>query len=301
MPPEGEGASPKIDVLSFEELARIARIFTAMGVKTVRLTGGEPLVRRGIADLVRMIHDEGIDDIALTTNATALGHLARPLRDAGLTRLNISLDSVNHDTFHRLTRGGDLSRVLAGIDAARDVGLTRIKTNAVVVRGFNDDQLVELVEWAWARDIVPRFIELMPLGAAAELGRDAVVTTAEMRERLRDLIDIDVPASHRVDRGPASYLPARDGSKKTVGFIGAVTENFCERCNRVRVTARGEIRACLASSEGISLRDLMRAGNSDEAIREAVITALYGKLHGHEFYVDGVERHEEVAMSRIGG
>lgn len=301
MPEEGEPASPREEVMTFEELARIVKIFRQMGVETVRLTGGEPLVRKGIAALVRMIGATGIEDIAMTTNASALAPLATALADAGLTRLNVSVDSVDDATFARLTRGGSLERVRAGIAAAQAAGITKIKTNAVVIRGANDHELPDLVRWAWANDLVPRFIELMPLGAAAALGRDAAVPTVEIRDRLADLIDVDADPSYRSDRGPASYLPARDGSGKKVGFIGAVTENFCERCNRVRVTAKGEIRACLASPEGLSLAAHMRAGDSDDTIRDAVIESLFGKGDGHEFYVDGVERHHGVAMSRIGG
>jgi cyclic pyranopterin phosphate synthase len=300
MPEEGEPSSPRDEVLTLEELARVARIFGSMGVRTVRLTGGEPLVRKGIETLVGFIRDAGIADIAMTTNGTALAALAQRLRANGLARLNVSVDSVRADTFRSITRGGELDRVVAGIDAALDAGF-RVKVNAVVVRGVNDDQLSDIVDWAWARGVTPRFIELMPLGAAATLGRDAVVPLAEMRARLADRIAIEDAPEHRADRGPAGYHAARDGSGKEVGFIGAVTENFCERCNRVRVTAKGEVRACLASPEGLTLRDLMRTGLPDEAVKETIETALYGKREGHAFYQPGVTRHHEVAMSRIGG
>ena len=149
MPAEGIPASPREEVLSFEEIARMCRIFKELGVKTVRLTGGEPLVRKDLDDLVRRIKDLGIDDIAMTTNATALRPLAKRIVDAGLSRMNVSLDSVRPDTFRAMTRGGDLARVIAGIDAAREAGLKVIKTNSVVVRGQNDDQLAEVVDWAW--------------------------------------------------------------------------------------------------------------------------------------------------------
>jgi cyclic pyranopterin phosphate synthase len=155
-----------------------------------------------------------------------------------------------------------------------------------------------VVEWAWSKRITPRFIELMPLGEGAKLGRDAVVPVSEMRASLTDLIDDH--AHHRLDRGPAGYFTSKDGAHQ-VGFIGAVTDNFCHRCNRVRLTARGDIRACLASPSGISLRDLIRSGRSEDALLEAVENTLFGKRDGHEFYVDGVVRHHAVDMSRIGG
>jgi cyclic pyranopterin phosphate synthase len=302
MPEVGVPASPKAEVLSIEELARIARVFHQLGVCTIRLTGGEPLVRRGIPTLVRLIRDEArISDIAMTTNGTALAHVAHDLVAAGLARANVSLDSIRRDTFRTMTRGGDLDRVIDGIDAVRLAGISELKINAVVVRGMNHDQLPEIVEWAWARGITPRFIELMPLGEGARLGRDAVVSVAEMKERLGGLIDREQSPQHRADRGPAGYLPSRSDPAHRVGFIGAVTDNFCHRCNRVRLTAKGEVRACLASPTGLSLRDLIRSGSDDEAIAHRVKETLYGKGAGHEFYVAGVDRHHAVDMSRIGG
>ncbi len=302
MPEEGVPASPREDVLSFEEIVRVVRVFARLGVETIRLTGGEPLIRKNLADLVRMLReDAGIQDIALTTNATALDHLARPLIDAGLSRINVSLDSVDPERFATMTRGGDLARVVRGIDAALEAGVTEMKTNAVVVRGANDDVLADNVEWAWARGIVPRFIELMPLGEGARLGADAVVPVAEMKRSLAGLLANEDDPTYRMDRGPAGYVEAADGSGRRVGFIGAVTENFCHRCNRVRITARGEIRACLASPSGLPLRALLRDGRSDDGLLEAVSQSLFGKGDGHEFYVDGVERHHDVDMSRIGG
>lgn len=302
MPAEGVPASEREDVLTFEEVVRVVRVFTRLGVRTVRLTGGEPLVRKNVAELVRRIRDEaGIEDIAMTSNATALRKVAKDLVQAGLTRINVSLDSVDAETFARLTRGGDLRRVMDGIAAIQDAGIGEVKTNTVVVRGHNDRQVGEVVDWAWAHDVVPRFIELMPLGEGAKLGADAVVPVAEIKANLESRIVPEHDPAYRTDRGPAGYLEARDGSGRRVGFIGAVTDNFCHRCNRVRVTARGEIRACLASPKGLSLRDLIRSGRDDAAVTAAVEESLFGKGHGHEFYVPGVARHYEVNMSQTGG
>ena len=301
MPAEGIPASPRDDVLTFEEVVRVCGIFKELGVTTVRLTGGEPLVRKNVDGLIRRIRDLGIDDIAMTSNATALRPLARRLVDAGLKRINISLDSVDADTFRRMTRGGDLARVIDGIDAIREAGIGVVKTNSVVVRGHNHEQLGDIVDWAWDRGIVPRFIELMPLGEGAKLGTNAVVPVQEMKAILGDRIVADADPEHRNDRGPAGYVPARRGGGHKVGFIGAVTENFCERCNRVRITAKGDIRACLASPSGLSLRDLIRAGHDDAAILDRIREALFGKWQGHHFNVDGVKDHELVNMSTLGG
>ena len=303
MPEEGIEASPRSEFLTFEEIIRLVSAFRTMGVRTVRLTGGEPLVRRGIERLVKMLRDEaGIDDIAMTSNATAMRKMAKILSENGLKRLNVSVDSLNSDRFRRMTRGGDLQRVLSGIQAAQDAGIAEIKTNSVVVRGHNNDELADIVQWAWAHNITPRFIELMPLGEGAQLGRDAVVPISEMQASLSELIKLDGNTDYRSDRGPAGYVYARNESGHKVGFIGAVTDNFCHRCNRVRITARGEIRACLASPAGFSLRDAMRQHPGGVQNMQTIIEdALFEKRDGHEFYIPGVERHHEVHMSRIGG
>lgn len=304
MPAEGTPASPRSELLSFEEIARLVRLFRGLGVETVRLTGGEPLLRRGLAELISMIRAEGIDDLALTTNATLLERQAEALHRAGLTRLNVSLDSLNPETFADITRGGDLRRVLRGLEAARAVGIRPIKLNTVVMRGQNDHELPALVDFAFEHGFVPRFIELMPLGtgAGAALGAARVVSVAEMKRRLADRL---LPASEpelaaMPGRGPATYVDAQGGAGRRVGFIGAVTENFCERCNRVRVTAQGQIRACLASPEGLSLRDLLRREESDEALLLVLSESLFGKRAGHYFHIEG-DRHLDVAMSGVGG
>ncbi len=302
MPAEGVPASDREEVMSFEEIVRVVRVFSDLGIKTVRLTGGEPLVRRNVTDLVRRIRDEaGIQDIAMTTNATVLARHAEQLVQSGLTRVNVSLDTVDPETFAKMTRGGDLARVMDGIQAIQDAGIGEIKTNSVVIRGHNEHQVADVVQWAWDHGVTPRFIELMPLGEAAKMGRNAVVPMAEVRRSLEALIVPEDDQAYRADRGPAGYLQSRADSSKIVGFIGAVTDNFCHRCNRVRVTARGEIRACLASPQGLSLRDLMRQGNDDEAVKEAVEMSLFGKRAGHEFFTPGAARHYDVNMSQIGG
>lgn len=285
-------------LLSFEEIVRMVRIFKTLGVRSVRITGGEPLLRKGLPTLVAMLRDEAqMEDLALTTNATALATHAVALCRAGLRRINVSIDSLDPDRFSALTRGGELGRVLRGIDAVQAAGIADIKTNTVVIKGGNDRDLPALVRWAWARGITPRFIELMPIGAGARMA-EQIVPIRDMIASLGELIDPERPGE-RSGLGPAFYVRAREGAHQ-VGFIGAVTHNFCDACNRVRVTARGEVRPCLASPSGLSLRALLR--NHDDAHVASVIReSLFEKSEGHAFVHPKAGRHEEVAMSGVGG
>ena len=301
MPPEGIPASAKQELLTFEEIVRTARIFTKFGVKTVRITGGEPLIRKNLVHLIRQLRDDvGIEDIAMTSNASILAKHAKSLADAGLKRINISLDSLDHDTFRSLTRGGELGRVLEGVQAALDNGLA-VKTNTVVIRHKNNLGLQQIVEWAWSKNITPRFIELMPLGEGAKLGKNAVVPVREMRQQLKNILQIDEDPEIPLDRGPASYYRSQTQPNNKAGFIGAVTDNFCDRCNRVRLTAKGDIKACLASPDGFSVRDALRQDNDDNRVLDKLSNALFGKRPGHEFHVIGAHRHTSVNMSSIGG
>ncbi len=301
MPPGGElDHGLRRELLDFEEAARVVSVFAASGIERVRFTGGEPLVRKDVVRLVELVHRRtGIGDLVMTTNATRLAELAGDLSRAGLRGVNISIDSLDADRFARITRGGELGRVLAGIHAARDAGL-EVKLNTVALGGVNDDEVSRIVDFAWAHGITPRFIELMPLGEGARLpsatflGADAVVRALGTR-----LADGDRQAV--AGRGPARYHEAADGSGRRVGFITAVSDEFCESCNRVRVTARGDIRACLASRRAVSLRDLVRAGGSDADLAWAMGWALGGKDTGHHFLDPEVAEHAHVGMSLIGG
>jgi GTP 3',8-cyclase len=301
MPPGGEDDHAlRPDILSFEEAARLVSLFVELGVRRVRFTGGEPLVRRDVVHLVELVHRQTPGaELVMTTNATRLAELARPLRDAGLRGVNVSIDTLDAERFRSITRGGELGRVLAGVHAAFDAGL-EVKLNAVALGGLNDVDAPALVDWAWSLGITPRFIELMPLGEAAHLPAERFLS----RERLVELLgsrlsqeSVSAAAAH----GPARYLGARDGSGRKVGFITAVSDEFCASCNRVRVTARGDIRACLASRRAISLRDLLREGADDREIAWAIHAALGTKLAGHFFTDTAVEEHTHVGMSLIGG
>lgn len=301
MPPSGEDEhAVRRDLLTFEEAARIVSVFGAAGIRRVRFTGGEPLVRKDIVRLVELVHRRTeVEELVMTTNATRLSELARPLRDAGLFGVNVSIDTLDADRFRELTRGGDLGRVLAGIHAAIDVGL-HVKLNTVPLRGANDDEIRRMVEFAWSLGATPRFIELMPLGEGAKLPQEMRMTAADVLDALGGAVARDTATG--VDgQGPARYLAAKDGSGRQVGFITPISDEFCDTCNRVRVTARGDIRACLASRRAISLRDIMRAGGSDLDLAWAMVWSLSGKDSGHHFLEPDEHEHENVGMSLIGG
>jgi GTP 3',8-cyclase len=298
--------APKREVLSFEELERVVRIFAGLGVRKLRLTGGEPTVRRGIVDLVRRLAGvPGIEQVVMTSNGHLLEELAQPLVDAGLVGINVSLDSLDSDKFAALTSRGDLARVVRGIDAARAAGL-RVKTNAVALAGDagNADEVVALARFAWERGITPRFIEHMPMSSGQLYAAEAELSAA----RIRELIEADagplVPAGDAArDAGPARYWrvagdPRREAKEmarpgesavltREVGIISAMTEHFCDDCNRLRLTATGALHACLGHDDAVSLRDVLRRGGSDEDVVAAIAGAVTGKRPGHQFLRTG--------------
>lgn len=301
MPPGGEHEHAlRPELLSFEEVVRIVRVFAEGGVRRVRFTGGEPLVRKDVVRLVEMIHGSTpVEELAMTTNAARLAELARPLREAGLDTVNVSIDSLDPERFRAITRGGDLGAVLAGVHAALDAGL-EVKINAVALGGDNHDEVGALVDWAWGLGLTPRFIELMPIGEAARLPASAFLSASAVRALLADrLVPEDGAADGRA--GPARYVAAADGSGRRVGFITAVSDDFCASCNRVRVTAMGDVRACLADRKAISLRDLVREGASDADLSWAIHWSLSTKEAGHRFTDPAADEHERVGMSLIGG
>ena len=294
------------ELLTFEEAARVVSVFAQLGIDRVRFTGGEPLVRRDVVHMVELVQRRtGIDNLVMTTNASRLGELAAPLAQAGLRGVNISLDSLDAGRFRELTRGGELTRVLAGVHAALDAGL-EVKLNIVALGGLNDAEAPQLVDWAWDLGITPRFIELMPLGEASKLPAERFVSHQQLIERLGSRVLRDAPEAALKGRsiqgqGPARYLAAGDGSGRKVGFITAVSDEFCDSCNRVRVTARGDFRACLASRTAVSLRDAVRAGKSDRELAWLIHRALGSKLAGHFFDRSDVDEHRQVGMSLVGG
>lgn len=297
MPEEGLVWKPRTTLLSFEEITRIVAVFRSLGITRVRLTGGEPLVRKGIVHLVAMLAELGLDDIAMTTNAHLLPELAAPLARAGLNRVNVSCDAIEPAQFKALTRTGDVARVLAGIDAARAAGLTPIKVNAVMMAGTNEDQVMPLVDHfgAHAHDTVLRFIEAMPFS-----GHDAsrpYLSVARIREILATRFTLEP-----LGEGPGG--PAVDWrlveTGQRIGFISPMTEHFCQLCNRLRLEADGHLRTCLSRDDTPSLRTLLRDGASDEELAREIRQRVWLKVAGHEAHLDGGQAFEGV-MTRIGG
>jgi cyclic pyranopterin phosphate synthase len=298
MPAEGLNWLPRADVLQYEEIARLVRIFAGLGIRKVRLTGGEPTLRADLPRLVAAIASTpGITDLALTTNGHTLGRLAPKLAAAGLRRINVSLDSLDPARFRALTRGGDLARVLEGIAAARAAGLHPVKINAVVLRGENDDEVLSLVDF-FSRDAAStelRFIEYMPFEARWH----ACVPSAELRRTIGARYTL-LPAPRRGDTGG----PARDWTVAEtglrIGFISPLSEHFCAGCNRLRLMVDGHLRTCLAHEDTPSLRDLLRGGAGDDALAAAIRGMVLGKPEGHDCGVDGGTPFEGV-MTGIGG
>ena len=299
MPEEEYVWLPKSDVLRFEETMRLVDVFVGLGVDKVRLTGGEPLLHPKVVEMVGFLGSVGLSDIALTTNATRLARLAGPLRDAGLHRINVSMDSLDADRFKRMTRGGKLAGVLEGIEAARAVGFAPIKLNAVVVRGENDAELEALTRWCWERDIVPRFLEVMAIGEGAKM-QDRVVTAREMRVMLASLIDASETAEAEADRGPAKYVRARHDRSKRIGFISGTSDTYCKGCDRLRVAADGTLRPCLATNDGVEAGDTARAGDVDGVVT-SVARAWEKKPDGEVWKGCTEATAAEVSIRGIGG
>jgi len=307
MPAEGVEVVPRADLLSFDEIEQLVCLFVKLGIRKVRLTGGEPLVRRGIVELVgRLAKLEGVDDLAMTTNGHLLADLAKPLRQAGLHRLNVSMDTLDENAFADMTRRGSLSAVLAGLDAAKSAGFQHTKINAVVLRGHNELQLSSLCDFAAAEGHILRFIEYMPIGMDDRWGPETFVPSTEMRDSLAADWDLQPDPRHALPGGgPAVYWtgrrrqPGRQGEKPVqLGFISAVSEKFCKLCNRVRLSPTGTLRECLSTRGVLSLRDLLRQGRPEAEVLEAITLALQGKVEGHRFD-NAVQTWEP--MSAIGG
>lgn len=277
---------PRQQVLTLEEIARLARTFQSLGTQKIRLTGGEPLVRRDILELVREIGALGLRDFAMTTNGNQLPQYAEAMRAAGLHRINISLDSLDPERFRRITRTGQLSRVLEGIDAAREAGFRGIKLNAVIMKGRNDDEIPDLIEFARKRQVDISFIEEMPLGEITEHDRgESYCSSDEVRQIIRQHHEL-LPATTQ-SGGPARYYRMPDSDIR-VGFISPHSHNFCDTCNRVRVTVEGRLLLCLGNEHSVDLRRVLRGHPADdEKLRKTIIQAMDLKPERHHFSVDG--------------
>ncbi len=297
MPEEGLDWLPRDDVLSFEEIERIARILVdRYGINGIRLTGGEPTVRAHVTTLVAKLAALGVD-LAMTTNGTTLRMLAQPLRDAGLRRVNVSLDTLHTERFSEMTRRDELTKVLDGIDAAIDAGFDPVKINAVIERGVNDGELLDLAVFGRQRGVEIRFIEFMPLDAQGEWGRQKVVS----QDEIVDTIGSVFPLERVTARGaaPADRWRYLDG-KGLIGVIPTVTKAFCGDCDRVRLTADGQFRTCLFAIDETDLRAALRRGDTDDEIAGLIERAVGAKWAGHQINQVNFLRPRR-SMSQIGG
>jgi cyclic pyranopterin phosphate synthase len=298
MPAEGLKWLPKDEILSFEELARLLRLFVRLGVRSVKVTGGEPTVRADLPSLVAMLREAapGVD-MSMTTNGVLLDRLARPLADSGLDRVTVSLDSLLRHRFEEMTRRDALDRVLAGIHAAEDAGLVPIKINCGVSGGTNEDEVVEFARWSREHGHAVRFIEYMPLDAEHAWERAKVVPSARILEAIDAVYSL---VADGPDHEPATSYRFADGSAGGVGVIASVTEPFCDSCNRLRITAEGQLRACLFALDETDLRGPMRLGAADEDLEELIRSNVWAKWSGHRInHPDFVQ--PERSMSAIGG
>jgi cyclic pyranopterin phosphate synthase len=287
---------PKADLLTLEELDRLCSAFVARGVRKLRLTGGEPLVRRGImtlfATLSRHLASGALDELTLTTNGSQLAKYATELKSYGVRRINVSLDTLDADKFRAITRWGELPGVLAGIDAAQAAGL-KVKINEVALKGVNEDEFPQLIEWAHSRGMDLTLIEVMPLGEIGEGRLDQYLPLSLVRARLNErftLEDLDYRTG-----GPARYVRVAETGGR-LGFITPLTHNFCESCNRVRVTCTGTLYMCLGQEDAADLRKPLRASEGNDLLHAAIEEAISRKPKGHDFVID--RRHQRPALAR---
>lgn len=286
---------PRKDLLTLEEIDRLTSAFIARGVRKVRLTGGEPLVRKNLIWLIRSLSRHlgtGLDELTLTTNGSQLTRYAEALADCGIARINVSLDTLDPDKFKAITRWGDLAQVMAGIDAADRAGL-KIKINALALRGVNEDELEKLLRWSHARGFDLTLIETMPMGETGSDRTEQYLPLSLVRARLNERFTLeDVP--YRTG-GPARYVSVRETGGR-LGFITPLTHNFCEGCNRVRVTCTGTLFMCLGQEDAVDLRAPLRASESDQLLHAAIDAAIAAKPKGHDFVI---ERGGKPSISRV--
>jgi cyclic pyranopterin phosphate synthase len=287
---------PKADLLSLEELDRLCSAFIAKGVTKLRLTGGEPLVRRGIMTLVsslsRHLKTGALSELTVTTNGSQLEKYAAELKGHGIERINVSIDTLNPDTFRAITRWGDLNKVLAGIDAAQAAGL-KVKINAVALKGVNEDEIGDLVAWAHGRGMDLTIIEVMPLGDIEESRLDQYLPLSLVRARLSERYTLE-EIDYRTG-GPARYVHVKETGGR-LGFITPMTHNFCESCNRVRITCTGTLFMCLGQEDAADLRTPLRSSESDALLHAAIEEAITRKPKGHDFVID--RRRQAPAVGR---
>ncbi|MGD1211604.1 MAG: GTP 3',8-cyclase MoaA [Candidatus Acidiferrales bacterium] len=292
-----ENHMPSADLLSWDEYERLVRILVPMGIRKVRVTGGEPLVRPGVEDFIARLKAVGVLDVSMTTNGYMLAERCDRLVAAGMDRINISLDSLNREKFERITRTKTFDEVIAGIDAAQASRLRPVKVNAVLVRGINDDEVEAFAAFARERDLIVRFIEFMPLDADRAWTRDIVVTGAEVHSRISALWPL-VPVAHERSETARKYRFA--GGRGEIGLISPVSQPFCGACSRIRLTADGKLRTCLFSKEDHDLKFLLRGGATDREIGDEIVAIVAEKEKGHRINEPGFVPPSRTMVS-IGG
>jgi cyclic pyranopterin phosphate synthase len=289
---------PQRELLTFEEITRLARIAKGLGVTALRITGGEPLVRKGLPSLIAQLSTIGFDDLAMTTNGTELAKVAQELVSAGLHRVNVSCDSLRPDRFADIRRRGELRIVLNAMDAAEKAGLTPLKVNVVLLRGQNDDEILDFAAFARSTGRIVRFIEFMPLDAQGEWDRSQLVTGREVFERITSVWPLE-PLSEPTGAAPAERFRFADGIGE-IGLISSVSEPFCGTCNRLRLTADGALRNCLFSNDEQTVRDVLRHGGTDADLSILFREAVWSKYPGHGINEPGFLSPAR-SMSMIGG
>ena len=299
MPEEGISLTPHGEILTYEEILRIVRVFGCEGISKIRLTGGEPLIRKGIVDFIsRLSQVETVKDLSLTTNGILLKDLAHDLKEAGLKRINISLDSLRKERFFQITRKDAFERVWAGIEESLNAGLSPIKINMVAIKGLNDDEIEAFARLTLHLPLTVRYIEYMPSGNGEAWKQTDLLTMDQIKQRLDGLGPLLPVPSDRWD-GPAKRFRMK-GALGEIGLIGAVSSHFCSDCNRLRLTPDGKIRTCLFSDEEIDVKDLLRKGGSDQDLKERLLVALRAKPERHH-----IDSHQfkkcQRNMSAIGG
>ncbi|MCP4478814.1 MAG: GTP 3',8-cyclase MoaA [Planctomycetaceae bacterium] len=298
--PENVKFLPQDSILNFEEIHRVVQILAHQGVSRVRLTGGEPLVRSELWNLVKLLKSTpGIDEVALTTNGILLGEQAQKLKSSGLDRINVSLDSIDPEKFKEITRRDALDKVLAGIDAAVEAGFDNIRINAVSVKGISETEVIPLVSWAQQQSLHLRFIEFMPLDGDQAWQDQQVLTGAMLRSIIETKFGSLIPVRRGHASQPATDFQLSDGAA-SIGFIDSVTEPFCQSCDRMRITAEGKLRNCLFSTEEWDLKELIRSNASDAQIEEQIRLGIRHKKLGHGSDTGRFVRPER-AMYQIGG
>jgi cyclic pyranopterin phosphate synthase len=299
MPEEGIPLIPHEEILTYEEILRIVHVFAGEGISKIRLTGGEPLVRKGIVDFIfRLSQIEGIKDLSLTTNGILLKEFAQDLKQAGLKRINVSLDSLRRERFYQITRKDEFERVWEGIEEALRVGLFPLKINMVAIKGLNDDEIESFAQLTLHLPLTIRYIEYMPSGNGEEWREDNILTIPQIKNRLERIGNLVPIPSDQWD-GPAKRFRI-EGAFGEIGLIGPVSSHFCDDCNRLRLTSDGKIRTCLFSDEEIDIKELLRKGGSDRDLKERLLVAISTKPERHHINTYQFKKCQR-NMSAIGG